>query len=173
MSLFLSPEEEEDLVSTVLLATPKNNKAATNSLDDDMNELEASFESAMQTLATAAVNKSDELRAAYAEVHAKAQDSLVDNLKLAMQDIPEGTKGLKACKEYFSQKQFYTMLDILVAQYVLNDGLLMRQHHDLEDEYHVDIAEPLACCCDDEDPPQKDEGREEEASSDDDDEGDQ
>lgn len=61
------------------------------------------------------------------------------------------------------------MLDVLVAQYVLNDGLLMRQHHDMQDEYHVDIAEPLvmvtackdcdcACsdcdddgCCDDDD----------------------
>ena len=67
-------------------------------------------------------------------------------------DIPNKPKtikqGLDACKKYFSQKQFYTMLDILVAQYVLNDGLLMRQHHGMQDEYHVDIAEPLVTACD-------------------------
>ena len=52
-------------------------------------------------------------------------------------------QGLADCKFYFSTKQHYTLQDVLVAQYVLNDGLLMRQNHGMEDEYHVDVTEQL------------------------------
>lgn len=83
------------------------------------------------------------IRKVYSELHAQADDEIVAKLRLAMEGIPEGTKGLDDCRTYFSSKQHYTLQDILVAQFVLNDGLLMRQNHGTEDEYHVDIAEPL------------------------------
>jgi hypothetical protein len=40
-------------------------------------------------------------------------------------------------------KQHYTLQDMLVVQYILNDGILMRQMHGTPDEYHVDIEQPL------------------------------
>ena len=176
---FLSAEEEQAILGMNLsakvtartTATPTNTNAMT--IEDHMRDLEQTFKSGMDltTAAPAAGLKNkdemaadnlkhqdeDPLRTAYAELHSPADKDLVERLKIAMQDIPEGTKGLEACKSYFSQKQYYTMLDVLVAQYVLNDGLLMRQHHDQEDEYHVDISEPaaasppvgLATCCED------------------------
>lgn len=160
---FLSAEEEQailgmNLSAKVTARTPTKTNAMT--IEDHMRDLEQTFKSGMDltTAAPAAGLKNkdemaadnlkhqdeDPLRTAYAELHSPADKDLVERLKIAMQDIPEGTKGLEACKSYFSQKQYYTMLDVLVAQYVLNDGLLMRQHHDQEDEYHVDISEPAA-----------------------------
>lgn len=41
--------------------------------------------------------------------------------------------------EYLSRKQHYTLLDMLVTQYILNEGILMRQQHDTEGEYQVEI----------------------------------
>jgi hypothetical protein len=52
-------------------------------------------------------------------------------------------QGLEDCKKYLSQKQHYTLQDMLVVQYILNDGILMRQMHGTQDEYHVDIEDPL------------------------------
>ena len=79
----------------------------------------------------------------YAELHNQADADIIMKLRMAMDCIPEGTSGLADCRHYFSTKQHYTLQDVLVAQYVLNDGLLMRQNHGMPDEYHVDIAEPL------------------------------
>lgn len=83
------------------------------------------------------------MRRVYSELHSQADADVVGKLRLAMEGIPEGTKGLADCRTYFASKQHYTLQDILVAQYILNDGLLMRQNHGSEDEYHVDITEPL------------------------------
>lgn len=57
---------------------------------------------------------------------------------------PQDVPGLQDCKRYMTQKQYYTLQDMLVVQYILNDGILMRQMHNTEDEYHVDINEPLS-----------------------------
>jgi hypothetical protein len=170
---FMSPEEEQELISTATSAFSKtahpmpkaSTKHAEKSIEQHMQELQETFEDGMKLAAapsstlqqkeegadgmklaaapasTLQQNEEDPLRAAYAEMHSPADPGLVERLQLAMEDIPEGTKGLQSCKAYFSQKQYYTMLDVLVAQYVLNDGLLMRQHHDLPSEYHVDLAE--------------------------------
>ena len=83
------------------------------------------------------------VRKVYSELHMQADPEIVAKLRLAMEGIPEGTKGLEDCRTYFASKQHYTLQDVLVGQYVLNDGLLMRQGHSTEDEYHVDITEPL------------------------------
>lgn len=159
VTAFLTAEEEDALSTSFLNSSaPALNEflnqekvqSTSKSIEEHMKDLEQTFESGMQlATSTASVKKDsqqqqeDPLRTAYAELHSPANADLVQRLKLAMQDIPKGTKGLDACKSYFSQKQYYTMLDVLVAQYVLNDGLLMRQHHDMQDEYHVDLAEGL------------------------------
>jgi hypothetical protein len=191
---FMSPEEEQELISTATSAFSKtahpmpkaSTKHAEKSIEQHMQELQETFEGGMKLAAAPAStlqpkeegadgmkhavtpastlqqNEEDPLRAAYAEMHSPADPGLVERLRLAMEDIPEGTKGLQSCKAYFSQKQYYTMLDVLVAQYVLNDGLLMRQHHDLPSEYHVDLAEceggasPSGSDDDDEDSQNKD-----------------
>lgn len=48
--------------------------------------------------------------------------------------------GLEDCRRHLTQKHYYTLLDLLVVQYVLNDGILLRQRHESPDEYHVDIG---------------------------------
>lgn len=48
--------------------------------------------------------------------------------------------GLEDCRRHLTQKQYYTLLDLLVVQYVINGGILLRQRHNLPDEYHVDIG---------------------------------
>lgn len=42
-----------------------------------------------------------------------------------------------------SQKQYYTMQDVLVVQYILNGGVLMRQLHGSPDEHDIDITQPV------------------------------
>ena len=32
------------------------------------------------------------------------------------------------------------MLDMLVMQYAINDGIIMRQRHDEHDEYHIELG---------------------------------
>ena len=135
-SIFLSAEDEEQALSGLL--SPVKKKEMT--IEEHMAELESTFQS---TMGLAHSNTKDPLRQAYGEIHSAVDADIIGSLRLAMEDIPAGTKGLEECKKYFSEKQHYTLLDVLVAQYVLNDGLLMRQHHDEEDEYHVDIAKPL------------------------------
>jgi hypothetical protein len=54
---------------------------------------------------------------------------------VCLQDV----QGLQDCKKYMSQKQHYTLQDMLVVQYILNDGILMRQRHFTDEEHHVDI----------------------------------
>ena len=56
----------------------------------------------------------------------------------------QGTPGLLDCARYMNQKQYYTLQDILVVQYILNGGILMRQMHDTQDEYHVDLGSNTA-----------------------------
>jgi hypothetical protein len=53
-----------------------------------------------------------------------------------------------------SQKQHYTLQDMLVVQYILNDGILMRQRHGSTEEYHIDIQNPFddSCCAEDDGP---------------------
>lgn len=162
---FLSDEEEDSLSATYFTSSesPQKNilsdktcvrveQSSEPTVDDHMRDLEESFHQACAVMGTSqAMPTSNCLHSAYAEVHMPASEDLVQRLRLAMHDIPEGTKGLEDCKKYFTNKQFYTMLDVLVAQYVLNDGLLMRQHHNQDDEFHVDISEPLlntGCTCD-------------------------
>ncbi len=48
--------------------------------------------------------------------------------------------GAKDCLEYLSRKQHYTLLDMLVTQYILNEGILMRQRHGEQDEYNIEIG---------------------------------
>jgi len=58
--------------------------------------------------------------------------------------MPQDVPGLEDCRSYMGQKQHYTLQDLLVVQYILNDGILMRQRHNCSDEYHVDISEDLS-----------------------------
>lgn len=55
------------------------------------------------------------------------------------ENIWQSVKGAKDCMEYLSRKQHYTLLDMLVTQYILNEGILMRQHHDTAAEYQVEV----------------------------------
>ena len=55
----------------------------------------------------------------------------------------QGSSGLEDCKHYMSQKQYYTMQDVLVVQYILNGGVLMRQQHGSPDEHDIDITQPV------------------------------
>lgn len=48
--------------------------------------------------------------------------------------------GLQDCEAYLSQKQHYTLQDMLVCQYILNGGILMRQRHNTDKEHHVDLT---------------------------------
>ena len=142
----LSPEEEEAWLGKYF-----SKQLSTTTMDDHMTSLEKEFEESMNiaSAATAASSKKnkntseDAMHKVYAELHSQADAEIIQKLKMAMDCIPENTKGLADCKNYFSSKQHYTLQDILVAQYVLNDGLLMRQNHGMDDEYHVDITEPL------------------------------
>jgi hypothetical protein len=149
--------------ATLGAATPSTSAAAV-ATTDTMHEATLSAATPSTSAAAAAAapvllktqpkesgDKSDEadavqqcaIRKVYGELHAQADADIVMKLRLAMEGIPEGAKGLDDCITYFASKQHYTLQDILVAQYVLNDGLLMRQGHGTSDEYHVDIAEPL------------------------------
>lgn len=148
----MTPEEEE-----VWLGKYFGKKSESKgSMDDHMLALEKEFEESMQLASAASTSSSaaatnadkqsgenDAMRKVYAELHSQADPEIIQKLRMAMEDIPEHAHGLADCKKYFKAKQHYTLQDILVAQYVLNDGLLMRQNHGTENEYHVDIAEPL------------------------------
>ncbi len=67
----------------------------------------------------------------------------ISRLFLTCVYVNQDVQGLEDCKKYMSQKQHYTLQDMLVVQYILNDGILMRQMHGTQDEYHVDIEDPL------------------------------
>jgi hypothetical protein len=56
----------------------------------------------------------------------------------------QGVKGARDCSEYLSRKQHYTLLDILVTQYILNEGILMRQRHGGSDEYNIEIGSDMS-----------------------------
>lgn len=168
-STLMTPEEEEvwlgKYFSGKTVADDDNNEQQEEgdgddvTIDQQMENLEKSFgETTMQLAAKhAGTNLADQedtveactnslgcaMRNVYAELHTQTDPEVVGKLRLAMEGIPEGTRGLKDCQTYFSSKQLYTLQDVLVAQYILNDGLLMRQNHGTGDEYHVDIAEPL------------------------------
>jgi hypothetical protein len=55
----------------------------------------------------------------------------------------QGAHGIKDCTKYLAQKQYYTLQDMLVVQYILNEGILMRQRHNTSEEYHVDLQAPV------------------------------
>ena len=65
------------------------------------------------------------------------------HLHVTRRTLWQEVAGLEDCRRYLTQKQHYTLQDMLVVQYILNDGILMRQMHGDEDEYHVDIKDPL------------------------------
>lgn len=103
--MFLSAEEEESLTASFLSnsankpssTTTKNKKAQTAemTIDEHMAELEKTFS---ETLGTKTNDeKQDELRKAYSDVHSPADNDLVERLRLAMKDIPDGTKVKKRC----------------------------------------------------------------------------
>lgn len=157
--MIMTEEEQEKWLGRYFSTTPNNNNDEEES-SSSMSALEKEFEESMHLAASAisssskAKNKAensniisssevDAMRRVYAELHTPADPETIDKLRMAMECIPESVKGLQDCKKYFTSKQHYTLQDILVAQYVLNDGLLMRQNHGADDEYHVDIAEPL------------------------------
>lgn len=77
---------------------------------------------------------------AYEKIHDAVPQDLVTKMRLAMADIPESVEGLNDCKRHLTQKEYYTLLDMLVVQYILNDGILLRQRHDTSEEYHVDVG---------------------------------
>jgi hypothetical protein len=114
-------------------------------IEEHMAELEKEFEESMKIASFSAPSSNFEncMHKVYAELHNQVETEMVDKLKMAMQGVPECTKGLADCRLYFSTKQHYTLQDVLVAQYVLNDGLLMRQNQGLPDEHHVDISDTL------------------------------
>ncbi len=56
-----------------------------------------------------------------------------------MQYVP----GVQECTDYLSKKQHYTLLDMMVTQYILNQGIVMRQAHYTEDKYHIDMGAAL------------------------------
>lgn len=164
-------ESESPLIDAASIMTQEEEEAwlgkyfdtsAGKSMEDHMSSLEKEFEESMQiaaasSLPAAAASHSAQkkqmakieeendnaMHKVYAELHSQADPEIIHKLRMAMEGIPEQTHGLADCKKYFSAKQHYTLQDILVAQYVLNDGLLMRQNHGTEEEYHVDISEPL------------------------------
>lgn len=163
----IDPTKAQNMVSNNMIMTPEEqdrwlgkyfsssaNDDISKSMDDHMSSLEKEFEESMQlaAMATPAPSMSkrnkntgnqDALSKVFAELQSTADPETIDKLRMAMECIPDNVKGLQDCKTYFASKQNYTLQDILAAQYVLNDGLLMRQNHGSEDEYHVDIAEPL------------------------------
>lgn len=160
-SSIMTPEEEEAWLGGCLpsltpaavadAAAAADAEANTTSIEEDMQNLAKGFEDGMQickaALSASASEDNDSsscsIRKVYSMLHSQADADLVSKLRLAMDGIPPNTKGLSDCRTYFSSKQHYTLQDILVAQYVLNDGLLMRQNQGTQDEYHVDITEPL------------------------------
>lgn len=106
---------------------------------------------------------SNAVHSTYSELCNEAPADTVHKMRMAMADIPEvsvpigkfscpahvcdpdaknpqGTPGLNDCRAYLSQKQHYNLLDMLVAQYILNGGILMRQRHGSPDEYHIEVC---------------------------------
>jgi hypothetical protein len=149
--MIMTPDEEEKWLGKYF-----STSSSTCNMEDHMSSLEKEFEESMHIASSIPPSSSkkaqeqklkqqqDSVRKVYAELHSQADPEIIDKLRMAMECIPASNcKGLNDCKNYFSSKQHYTLQDILVAQYILNDGLLMRQNHGTDDEYHVDIAEPL------------------------------
>ena len=66
------------------------------------------------------------------------EQRLVDNLNEAMANMPVG-KHVHDCGEYLNSKATHTLLDVLMAQYVLNEGILMKQY-DEKGGYTADIS---------------------------------
>lgn len=143
-SMIMTPEEEEVWLGKYF--GKKEDKDEEETLKERMDNLEKEFEETMRIAAeieAPPVSQKCAVRKVYSELHSQADADVVGKLRLAMEGIPEGTKGLEDCRTYFGSKQHYTLQDVLVAQYILNDGLLMRQNHGSQDEFHVDITEPL------------------------------
>jgi hypothetical protein len=62
------------------------------------------------------------------------------------------------CRQFLRNKAGISMLDMLVMQYVLNDGIIMRQRHDDLDEYHIELGSKAS---DDEEEEEEEDGEDE------------
>lgn len=76
----------------------------------------------------------------YAALNDAVSPTLVERMRVAMREMPDGMEGLSDCQSYLSSKLHYTLADILVVQYILNGGILVRQRQGGPDEYQVDIS---------------------------------
>lgn len=133
-SCFISEEEEQALLSGTF---PKT-------IDDHINELEMSIKE-MDIHSTSqhpSFKPDGHLHGAYKKLHAQVDMRIIQNLRIALDDIPQDTEGLDECKKLLSLSEGgnLTLQDVLMIQYVLNGGLFMRQHHGCDDEYGVDIS---------------------------------
>lgn len=150
--------------------TKKEEETTAATIQQDFEQQIAEFEreyGKLSVRSSSSVSSGDEetrqhhaaVHAAYGELYNAVPMDMVFRMKAAMKEIPEvssffgaiftccltilhwqGIPGLQDCQEYLSQKQHYTLLDMLVCQYILNGGILMRQQHNTDNEHHVDLS---------------------------------
>jgi hypothetical protein len=129
-SCFISEEEENALLSGTFIHSPKT-------IEDHILDLEMSIR---EMDVKSALEPGGHLQKAFARLHSKVEDSVLENLRTALRDVPDETEGLEECKKLVeSSSKGMTLQDVLMVQYVLNGGLIMRQNHGSDDEYQVDI----------------------------------
>jgi hypothetical protein len=107
---------------------------ATSSEDEEDTEASSATNTSHQNSIMTLVHR------AYEKLHDPVPQELVSKMRIAMIDIPDSVRGLEDCRSHLTKKEYHTLLDMLVVQYVLNDGILLRQRHDSADEYHVDVG---------------------------------
>ena len=76
------------------------------------------------------------------KLHRPADTSLLTNLAICMENLP-ATETVQDCLDYLANRTGHTLADVMVAQYVLNGGVLMKQM-DGDEEFTADISNTCA-----------------------------
>ena len=60
--------------------------------------------------------------------------------QVCVHPVQSYSNGLEYAKVLTHSGDQLTLLDMVAMQYMLNGGIIMRQAHDTEDEYHIEVG---------------------------------